>query len=117
MLVTNHGRECQIEVRKTERIHIQGKTIIDAAIKKPMFGRYQKRGDNAWRYEGEFLIGREPRNAKLLKAALLALSREGIQPYILRSDHKTRPFFITAGTGKARAGALKKKTVEICLCV
>lgn len=77
-LKTNHGREYQIEVRKTGLIYIQGQIITDAPTKRPMFGRYQKCGDNAWWYEGEFFIGREPRNAKLLKAALLALSREGI---------------------------------------
>ena len=77
-LKTNHGREYQIEVRKTGLIYIQGQTLTDTPAKRPMFGRYQKCEDNTWRYEGEFFIGREPRNAKLLKAALLVLSREGI---------------------------------------
>lgn len=77
-LLTNHAREYQLEVRKTGLVHICGRPIQDLPAAEPMFGRYKKREDNTWRYEGELFIGRDPRNAKLLKAALLALSRAGI---------------------------------------
>lgn len=77
-LRTNHAREYRLEVRKTGLVHIYGQSLQDRPAAEPMFGRYKKREDNTWRYEGELFIGRDPRNAKLLKAALLALSRAGI---------------------------------------
>ena len=77
-LRTNHVREHWLEVRKTGLVYIYGQPLQDRPVVEPVFGRYKKREDNTWRYEGELFIGRDPRNAKLLKAALLALSRAGI---------------------------------------
>lgn len=77
-LKTNHGREYRIEVAGSGLVSIKGQIRDDVPEQSPLFGRFARLEGNTWRYEGEYFIGREPRNAKLLKAVLLALSRAGI---------------------------------------
>lgn len=100
--MTHHGREYQLEVRETGLICIQGQSICGAPTKKPMFGHDQTCGDNTWRYEGAFFIGREPRNAKLLKAALPALSGRGFS-HTYSGRVKRSGFFFDNGHGEPEA--------------
>lgn len=100
--MTNHKRGYQLEVRETGLICIQGQSICGTPTKKPMFGHYQTCGDNTWRYGGAFFIGREPRNAKLLKAALPALSGSGFS-HTYSGRVKRSGFFFGNGHGGPEA--------------